>query len=154
MGYLLKILVDADACPVKHIIEKIAKELHIPVIMFCDTSHILESSYSEIITVSKAPDAVDFALFNKTDKGDIVVTQDYGVAAMALGKGAYTIHHNGLVYTDYNIGTMLTQRHIARVNRRTGEKNFRPQRRKSNVEDNDFYKSFQNLCLTALDEIE
>jgi uncharacterized protein YaiI (UPF0178 family) len=79
----MKILVDADACPVKNIIEKIARQYGLPVLMLIDTSHILASDYSEIILVSKAPDAVDFALINRTVRGDIVVTQDYGVAAMA-----------------------------------------------------------------------
>ena len=68
----MKIIVDADACPVKDIIETVAKELKIPVIMMIDTSHILTSDYSEIVTVSKAPDAVDFAVINRAAKGDII----------------------------------------------------------------------------------
>jgi uncharacterized protein YaiI (UPF0178 family) len=72
----MRILVDADACPVKHIIEEESKKRKIEVIMFVDTSHIIKSSYSVVITVDKAADSVDIALANKLSKGDIVVTQD------------------------------------------------------------------------------
>ena len=122
MDINMKILVDADACPVKDIIEDIAIKLEIPVLMLIDTSHILHSEYSQVISVSQAPDAVDFALINRTEKGDIVVTQDYGVAAMALGKGAYAIHHNGRVYTDYNIDIMLMERDYAKRLRQSDRK--------------------------------
>jgi len=148
----LRILVDADACPVKNLIEKIAKELKIPVIMFVDTSHVLKSDYSEIVIVSKAPDAVDFVLINNSEKGDVIVTQDYGVAAMALGKGAYAIHPNGKVYTDFNIDMMLAQRHAARVNRMAGNKPYKQQKRRINTDDNNFYDSFYELCEKALNQ--
>lgn len=147
----MKILVDADACPVKEIIEAIAIKLQIPVIMLIDTSHILASDYSEIIMVSKAPDAVDFALINRTAKGDIVVTQDYGVAAMALGKGAYAIHPGGKLYTDYNIDVMLFERDIAKKCRRAGER-IPSHNKKRTAQDNDrFEEAFLKLCKTALE---
>ncbi len=147
----MKILVDADACPVKGIIENIAKEFRIPVFMFIDTSHILSSDYSKIIVVSKAPDAVDFALINKAVRGDIVVTQDYGVAAMALGKGAYAIHQNGKIYTEDNIDLMLIERHIAMKRRRAGERVGSNAKKRTNAEDERFKTSFYQLCRKVLD---
>lgn len=147
----MKILVDADACPVKEMIEKTAKELHIPVHMFIDTSHILSSSYSEVISVSKAPDAVDFALINRTARGDIVVTQDYGVAAMALGKGAYAIHQSGLIYTNGNIDQMLMERHIAKKSRRAGERIGGHAKKRTTAEDEHFTSAFYNLCKKAVE---
>ncbi|NLP34991.1 MAG: YaiI/YqxD family protein [Clostridiales bacterium] len=146
----MKILVDADACPVKGIIEEIAMELQIPVLMLIDTSHILHSEYSEIISVSQAPDAVDFALINRTDKGDIVVTQDYGVAAMALGKGAYAIHHNGKIYTDYNINIMLMERDMARKRRRAGKRGGGHTKKRTPENDKQFADAFYKLCKKAL----
>ena len=92
---IMKIYVDADACPVVAIVEQIAKEYEIPVTLLCDTNHVLYSDYSEVVTVGAGADAVDFKLVSLCHKGDIVVTQDYGVAAMILGKGAYGIHQNG-----------------------------------------------------------
>jgi uncharacterized protein len=146
----MKILVDADACPVKDIIEKVAMEHQIPVMMLIDTSHFLESSYSEIILVSKAPDAVDFALINRTAKGDIVVTQDYGVAAMALGKGAYAIHPKGKIYTDDNIDIMLMERDIAKRCRRAGERIGGHIKKRTSEDDYRFEISFLRLCNKAL----
>lgn len=148
----MKILVDADACPVKEIVENIAAIHKIPVLMFIDTSHILSSDYSEIISVSKAPDAVDFALINRTVRGDIIVTQDYGVAAMALGKGAYAIHQSGKVYTNNNIDQMLMERHIAKKSRRAGERVGGHNKKRTSVEDEHFAVAFQKLCKAAIDE--
>ena len=76
----MQIFVDADACPVVAIIEKIAKENSIPVTLLCDTNHVLSSAYSEVIVVGAGADAVDYKLISICHKGDIVVSQDYGVA--------------------------------------------------------------------------
>ena len=83
----MQIFVDADACPVVGIVEKAAKEHSVPVTLLCDTNHVLASDYSEVIVVGAGADAVDYKLISICHKGDIVVSQDYGVAAMALGKG-------------------------------------------------------------------
>lgn len=141
----MKILVDADACPVKHIIEKVAKSLNIPVIMFIDTSHILESDYSEIVQVSKAPDAVDIALINRSESGDIVVTQDYGVASMALGKRCFAINQNGRYYTEENIDMLMFERHISKKQRRAGGRTGSIKKR-SKDDDEQFESAFLRLC--------
>lgn len=142
----MKVLVDADACPVKHIIERIAREYKIPVIMVIDTSHILHSDYSEILQVSKAPEAVDIALINRTSAGDIVVTQDYGVASMALGKRAYAINQNGKYYTEENIDRLMFERHIAKKQRRAGNKTSSIKKR-TRENDSHFEEAFIQLCL-------
>ena len=103
----MQIFVDADACPVVTIIEKLAKENSVPVTLLCDTNHVLSSAYSEVVVVGAGADAVDYKLISICHKGDIVVSQDYGVAAMALGKGAYAIHQSGRWYTNDNIDQML-----------------------------------------------
>ena len=79
----MKIYVDADACPVTRIAERVAEERGIPVVLLCDTNHVLNSDYSEIRVIGAGADAVDIALINLCQRGDIVVTQDYGVAALA-----------------------------------------------------------------------
>jgi uncharacterized protein YaiI (UPF0178 family) len=91
----MKILVDADACPVVSIVERVAEKYGIPVFLLCDTNHVLQSEYSEVKVIGAGAYAVDFALVGLCQKGDMVVTQDYGVAAMILGKGAYGIHQSG-----------------------------------------------------------
>ena len=82
----MHIYVDADACPVIRIVENIAKKYNIETTLICDTNHVLTSDYSDVVTVSAGADAVDFKLVNLCTRDDIVVTQDYGVAAMALSK--------------------------------------------------------------------
>lgn len=118
----MKIIVDADACPVKKDIVIIAKKHSLEVIMVCDTSHIISDDYAKTITVDKGNDSVDFALINMTSKGDIVITQDYGVAAMALARGAKALGNNGIIFTSFNIDSYLTQRHLAKENRRKNGK--------------------------------
>ena len=107
----MQIFVDADACPVVDIVETIAEKYNIPTTLLCDTNHILYSDYSEVIVVGAGTDAVDYKLISICHKGDVVVSQDYGVAAMALGKGAYAIHQSGKWYANENIDQMLMERH-------------------------------------------
>jgi len=116
------IYVDADACPVVKQIEIVAKSHNIPVTLLCDTNHVLKSDYSEVKIIGAGADAVDFALVNSCRAGDIVVTQDYGVAALALGKKAYAIHQNGWQYTNENIDRLLMKRHISKRARRANKK--------------------------------
>lgn len=108
----MKILVDADACPVVDKIEYIAEKRSVPVILFADTAHMMSSDYSEVRIVDKGADAVDFAIMSVCQPGDIIVTQDYGVAAMALGMKVRAIHHSGREYTNENIEQLLMDRHI------------------------------------------
>lgn len=140
----MRILVDADACPVKGIIIKIAKEYRLPVTMFVDTSHTLNDGYSEVVTVDKSRDSVDIALVNKVSKGDIVVTQDYGVAAMALPKGARAINQNGLIYSNDNIDKLLFERHLSQKVRRSGGRTSGPKKR-TKEDDLRFEAAFRTL---------
>ncbi|RDU24739.1 YaiI/YqxD family protein [Anaerosacchariphilus polymeriproducens] len=142
----MKILIDADACPVTDITIQIAKEKEIEVRIFCDTSHIINSDYAEVFVVSQGADAVDFALLNQTEKNDIVVTQDYGVAAMVLGKEAHPIHQNGRWYTNENIDQMLFERHVLKKERRKSSKIHGKGIKKRTLEDDlKFEESFKNL---------
>lgn len=144
----MQIFVDADACPVVSIVEKIAKKYDLMVTLLCDTNHVLHSDYSEIKIIGAGADAVDFALINCCKRGDIVVTQDYGVAAMALGKGAYGIHQSGKWYTNDNIDQMLMERHISKKARRASGKNHLKGPRKRTIEDDErFGESFEKLIL-------
>ena len=88
----MMIYIDADACPVTKIAENIARRRGIPVTLLCDTNHVLSSDYSMVQIVGAGTDAVDIALINLCQRGDVVITQDYGVAALAMGKGARAIH--------------------------------------------------------------
>ena len=116
----MKILIDADGCPVVKQTTQIAKENNIEVVIFCDTSHIINSDYAQIITVSKGADSVDFALVNEVKSDDIVVTQDYGLAAMVLSKGGKAITQNGMIISDSNLELLLTSRYESKKARMSG----------------------------------
>lgn len=146
----MQIFVDADACPVVDIVEAIAEKYIIPATLLCDTNHVLYSDYSEVIVVGAGADAVDYKLISICHKGDIVVSQDYGVAAMALGKGAYAIHQSGKLYTDENIDRMLMERHLNKKARRASSKNhIKGPRKRTNEDDECFAQSFEKLVLMA-----
>lgn len=140
----MKILIDADACPVVRIVEQTAERYEIPVVLLCDTNHVLQSSYSEIKVIGAGADAVDFALVNQCGKGDIVVTQDYGVAAMILGKGSHGIHQSGKWYTNENIDQMLMERHLAKKARMGKGKHHLKGPAKRTVEDDERFQ--ESLC--------
>lgn len=144
------IYVDADACPVVRIVERVAEEYKIKVCLLCDTNHVLQSDYSDIKIIGAGADAVDFALVNLCSPGDIVVTQDYGVAAMALGKDAYAIHQSGRWYTNDNINQLLMERHLAKAARRAKSKDhlYRP-RKRTQEDDKHFEESFRKLITFA-----
>lgn len=132
--------------------ESVAKKYQVPVTLLCDTNHVLSSDYSEVMIVGAGADAVDFKLISLCQLGDIVVTQDYGVAAMALSKKAYGIHQSGKWYTDENIDQMLMERHLAKKARRGNSKNHLKGPRKRTTEDDQrFEESFDKLVRKAMD---
>ena len=141
----MMIYIDADACPVTQIAEDIARMYALPVTLLCDTNPILTSDYSAVKTIGAGADAVDIALINLCQRDDIVVTQDYGVAALALGKGAKAIHQSGRWYTDENIDGLLMERHMAKVARRKSKNHLKGPAKRTEEDDRRFEESFRQL---------
>lgn len=125
----MRILIDADGCPVVDIAVQAAKENKIECIILCDTSHVFEKEGARTITVSKGTDSVDFALVNMIEPGDIVVTQDYGLAAMCLAKKAVTVSQDGRIYDNSNIDSLLFARHNSKKIRMAGGRTKGPSKR-------------------------
>ena len=147
----MRIFVDADACPVIPIVEQVAEKNNIAVTLLCDTNHVLDSDYSEVKIIGAGADAVDFALINLCRRNDIVVTQDYGVAAMALGKGAYAIHQSGKWYKNENIDQMLIERHLGRKARRvSGRNHLKGPKKRTEEDDVMFWHSFEEMIKFAI----
>ncbi|MFE6168031.1 YaiI/YqxD family protein [Viridibacillus arvi] len=146
---MTRILIDADGCPVVDLIIKIAKEFQLNVTIFCDTAHQIEREGADTVMVSKGSDAVDFVLVNRLQKGDIVVTQDYGLAAMVLAKSGYAIDQNGRNYTSGNIEQLLFTRHLGQKIRQAGGRTKGPKKRskEANLE---FAEAFRRLCKEIL----
>ena len=146
----MRILVDADACPVVKLTERTAKKYGIAVVLFCDTNHVLQSDYSEVRTIGAGADAVDFALTAECRRGDIVITQDYGVAAMVLTKGAYGLHQSGMRYTDENIDRLLMERHLAKKARMSKAKHHMKGPKKRTEEDDARFLQALELLLAKI----
>ena len=122
----LHIFVDADACPVVSIVENIAYKYSVLVTLLCDTNHVLESDYSEVIVVGAGADAVDYKLISICHKGDIVVSQDYGV-----------------------------ERHLNKKARRSSGKNHIKGPKKRTPEDDEhFSESFERMIRMAIQNRE
>ena len=145
----MKIIVDADACPAKQIIVNCAKKNSLETIMISDTAHIINDGYSKVITVDKGSDSADFKIVFSASKDDIVITQDYGGASMALGKGCFALRPDGLIYTDFNIDSLLMSRHISKKVRNSGGKVSNPKKRTKEDDDN-FEKSLLILISKAI----
>lgn len=116
----MRILIDADGCPVVDIAIRIAREYQIECLLLCDTSHVFEKPGVQTLTFSKGADSVDFALVNLLHPGDLVITQDYRLAAMCLGRRARVLHQDGMEYTNDNIDALLLARYTAKKIRNSG----------------------------------
>lgn len=145
----MKIYVDADACPVKDMIVLEAKSRNIEVIMIFDTSHQIDDGYSKVIIVDKSADSADIKIANLITKNDVVVTQDFGVATMALGKGAKAINQNGLIYTNDNIDRLMFERFLGKKIRRAGGRTKNVSKR-TKEDDERFRKSL----ISILEELQ
>ncbi|MGL4109467.1 YaiI/YqxD family protein [Clostridium sp. LP20] len=131
----MKIIIDGDACPSIPIIEKIARDNNVEVLIFCDIHHYIHSNYSEVKVVDSGFQSVDMYVVNNTANGDIVITQDYGVAAMCLPKKAEVISPKGYVYSDKNIDRLLEERHMSQKIRRGGGRTPNPRKRSKEDEE-------------------
>ena len=151
----MRVFIDADACLVVSIVENISKKYNIPVTLLYDTNHVLTSEYSEVIVVGAGADAVDYKLISICHKGDIVVSQDYGVAAMALGKGAFAIHQSGKWYTNDNIDQMLMERHLNKKARRSSHKNhIKGPKKRTEEDDIRFAQSFEKMLMMVQEKFQ
>lgn len=125
----MNLLIDADACPVTDIALRIARTFHVPAVLFCDSAHEFSRQDAQVVKVMRGADSVDFALVNRVAPGNIVITQDYGLAAMCLSKGAHVLRQDGLRYTEENILPLLNQRHETKKLLRSGGRIKGPKKR-------------------------
>lgn len=125
----MKVLIDADACPVVDIAVSLCMQYAVPCTLVCDTEHQFRRPGAKTIVIDKGADSVDFALVNRVSPGDIVITQDYGLASMCLARSARVLHQDGWEYTSFNIDALLFQRHEARKLRASGGRTKGPKKR-------------------------
>ena len=142
----MKVLIDADGCPVVDITIQIAHTYALECIIISDTSHAFIKAGVQTITVSQGRDSADFELIKRANDSDIVVTQDYGLAAMCLAKRARPINQDGKIYTDENIDFLLNERYIAGMVRRVGGR-MKGKSKRSKVQNDEFVEALKALIL-------
>ena len=147
----MTILIDADGCPVVDLTLQIAKRFSVPVTILCDTAHQIERESAQTLVIDKGADSVDFALVNMVQAGDIVVTQDYGLAAMCLARNSKPVNQNGMRYHDGNIDGLLASRHTAQKIRRGGGRTKGPTKR-TKEQDEAFICQLRNMIVAGLAE--
>ncbi|MGO3801774.1 MAG: YaiI/YqxD family protein [Fusobacterium sp.] len=140
----MRILIDADACPVVDLAIKTALQYKIEIILYCDKNHVLEKENAKTIYVNPGNDAVDFVLLRDTKENDIVITQDFGLASMILGKKAHCINQNGLIYNKFNIDSLLFSRQMSKKMRDKGKRTKGPKKREGK-DDLNFKTSLTSL---------
>lgn len=127
----MKVLIDADACPVVDIAIRLCTKYAVPCLLLCDTAHEFHRPGAQTLTFDKYADSVDFALVNRVQPGDIVITQDYGLASMCLARQVRILHQDGWEYTLDNIDALLLVRHESRKHREAGGRFRGPKKRTS-----------------------
>jgi len=140
----MKVLIDADGCPVTDIAIHLCLQYDIPCALLCDTAHTFHRQGAETLVFDKGADSVDFALVNRILPGDIIITQDYGLASMCLARGGRVLHQDGWLYTTDNIDALLFQRHESRKYRAAGGRLRGPAKRKS-AQDKAFSQGLEAL---------
>ena len=140
----MKVLIDADACPVVDIAVTLCRKANVPCLLLCDTAHTCYRDGAETLVFDKGADSVDFALVNRVSAGDLVITQDYGLASMCLGRKARILHQDGWEYTLGNISGLMEQRHAAKKHRMAGGRTKGPAKR-TKQQDTAFEIAFQQL---------
>ena len=145
----MKVLIDADACPVVDIAVGLCREFHIPCILLCDTAHTMHWEGADTLVFDKGADSVDFALVNRVSAGDLVITQDYGLASICLARQAKVLHQDGWAYTEDNIQALLWSRHETKKYRQSGGRVKGPSKR-TKQQDKAFSDSLRTLLQQAV----
>lgn len=143
----MRIIVDADACPVKNEIIEVAAAFNLSVVLVMSIAHYSFDSlpaHVESVYVEKGADRADFKIVQLAKKGDVIITQDYGLASLLLPKGCHVVHHKGYEYTDHNIDRLLETRHFSALQRAAGQRTKGPSAF-TEADRNKFKRSFEQL---------
>lgn len=125
----MRLIIDGDATPSREKLIALAKKYNIPVLIYCDMSHMIISDYADVILCDTGYQSVDEKIINHLKKGDLLVTQDYGLAALALSLNAIVFHPNGLEYTKEEIDLLLHSRYTNSKLRRQKKRVSGPKKR-------------------------
>ena len=125
-----------------------AAKYKVPVLILCDTAHQIQRDGAQTMTFDKGADSVDFSLVNRVHPGDLVITQDYGLASMCLARRARVLNQNGLEYTPENIDGLLFRRHENKKLLRAG-KHPKGAPRRTKVQDITYKSALEKILQTV-----
>lgn len=145
----IKVLIDADGCPVTEIAVHLCKEFGVSCILLCDTAHEFHRDDAMTLVFDKGADSVDYALINRVTPGDFVITQDYGLASMCLARSCRVIHQDGWEYTCDNIDALLLVRHESRKHRAAGNR-IKGQKKRTKDQNASFECAFRRMLQTTV----
>ena len=147
----MRIFIDADGCPVVKHTMRIAIKRKIPVTVVKNHAVQIQSpnpQFVDVVTVDTSRDSADYYIANHLSSGDLVITQDYGLAAMVLAKNGHGMNQNGMVFNSFNIDQLLDRRHFNQEMRRKHKKHNSKFKKRTQA-DNDKYESALNAFLDA-----
>ena len=145
----MRVLIDADGCPVTDIAVRLCNTFCTPCILLCDTSHEFHRNGAQTLVFDKGSDSVDFALVNRLQNDDLVITQDYGLASMCLARQCRVLHQDGWEYTRDNIDALLLVRHESRKHRESGCR-FKGPRKRTSQQDSTFEAALHKILQTTV----
>ena len=145
----MTVLIDADGCPVTDITIRSCQKHNIPCILLCDTAHEFYREGAQTLVFDKGIDSVDFALVSRVQKGDLVITQDYGLASMCLAKGCRILHQDGWEYSADNIDVLLLVRHESRKHRAAGGR-FKGPKKRTTQQNTAFETALEHILQTSV----
>jgi len=125
----MKVYVDADACPVTDVVIDESHKFKVPVVLVKSYSHfstIKEETDVRTIYVDTGADSADYRILQEVKSGDVIITQDYGLASLGLAKECLVLHHKGFSYSNENIDRLLQSRHLSAQARKAGKKTKGP----------------------------
>lgn len=147
----MQLWIDADACPVVDIAIRVAARHQVEVTLVCDDAHWMQREGANTLTVARGADSADMMIVNLVHRGDAVVTQDYGLAALCLARGAKALDQNGRMYDESNIDSLLGMRHIAKKVRHAGGRLKGPPKR-TKEQDEWFERALERLLREGIPE--
>ena len=125
----MKVFIDGDGCPVIRETVNICAKENVECIIICDTSHEIYYDEAQTVVVEKGADSADFKIVNLVSSGDLVITQDYALAAMCLSRKCRVLNQDGMEYTDSNIDSLLFSRYTSKKIRMEGGRLKGPKKR-------------------------
>lgn len=125
----MRFVIDGDGSPVKEEVIRLGKKFQLPVLIITSVDHYTMKEYPDFVQfiyVDKGADRADYQIVKEIKPGDLLITQDYGLASLVLPKKARVFHHSSKEYLAETIDQLLMQRYIGGQMRKAGKRTKGP----------------------------